>query len=102
VNGRLEGHRAALAAIPQAAALEAAEAQLRDAEAAVFTLREFIAAAGRDNDFEPAREEARRVLLELNAHCVSIVTSGVGLARGVLKKKGGGGGSNSCYLNVYY
>lgn len=36
----LEGHRAALAAIPQAAALEAMEAQLREAEAAVFALRE--------------------------------------------------------------
>ena len=76
----LEAHRAALAAIPQAAALEAAEAQLREGEAAAFALREFIAAAGRDSDFEPAREEARRALLELNLHTVSLISSGIGLA----------------------
>ena len=61
-----ERRRAALAKEPQAAAIEALEAKLRTYEQAVFSLREFITTKGRDSDFEPVRDDAMRLLNELN------------------------------------
>ena len=61
-----ERRRAALAKEPQAAAIEALEAKLRTYEQAVFALREFITTKGRDSDFEPVRDDAMRLLNELN------------------------------------
>jgi intraflagellar transport protein 74 len=62
-----ERRRAALAKEPQAQVLEALEAKLRNYEQSVFSLREFISTKGRETDFEPIRDEAMRLLQELNA-----------------------------------
>ncbi len=73
--------RAALASIPQAAALEAAEAPLRASEATAYALRDYIGNAGRDADYEPAQEDARRLQIELNvllSKAAADVAAGIG------------------------
>jgi len=62
-----ERRKAALSKEPQAQVLEALEAKLRNYEQTVFALRDFIGTKGRETDFEPVRDEAMRLLTELNA-----------------------------------
>ena len=79
----LAAKRATLCMLPQAAALEAAEAPLKSSEATAYALRDYISNAGRDADYEPAQEDARRLLTELNimlAKAAADVAAGVGSA----------------------
>jgi hypothetical protein len=65
-QAELSDRRGALSRDPQATALEAAEAKLRLAEQNAFTLREFVAARGRETDYAAPKAEATRLVGELN------------------------------------